>query len=424
MASLVLATLFFNFLFVESHDPPGLWLPLPLYGIFLVPVVAILTLLFFWGPAIACQVTNRPLPGVIEDSVGTIPAFAVRFCCALFLVFWISRIIAALVFWWPLFFRERSVSPFESGAVGTILLAFLFLTAHQAIRATSALALFTNKLMLALLLAAAIRVQEGWGATLVGHRWDGWYFGVWMGVSELALYMAPIGLIAAEFGYRIGSRRELALTTLWGAALPLLVTMLLVGLIRTATYNSSFYQPSLTPTVDMALWSHTAHSALGGRLLVAGVTVFGALRFASRSLTTIAGVRFPGSRPGLLFVCCVIGMTSWLALQVFDNPFQAALDWSGRCLGAMSAMITADLVTRKRRAGGPRAVDWIGLMSLAAGLATPLFVSLGSALFRSYGSVELTPTPSWWYLWTLPTYIVTFFVCSVGRLTQRLGVLL
>ena len=86
-----------------------------------------------------------------------------------------------------------------------------------------------------------------------------------MGLSELAFYMAPLGLIAANFGYRVGGRRQVALTAACGAALPLLMTMLLVGLIRTATYHSSLYQPSLNPTVSMALWSRTAHSALGGR---------------------------------------------------------------------------------------------------------------------------------------------------------------
>ena len=59
-----------------------------------------------------------------------------------------------------------------------------------------------------------------------------------------------------------------ALATAYG-----LVTLVLLSLIRTVTCNSSFYEPSLVPTVSMALWSHTARSALGGRLLVAGVTV-------------------------------------------------------------------------------------------------------------------------------------------------------
>ena len=85
--------------------------------------------------------------------------------------------------------------------------------------------------------------------------------------------MAPLGLIAANFGYRIGGRREVTLAISAGVALPLLVTLVLLSLIRTVTCNSSFYEPSLVPTVSMALWSHTARSALGGRLLVAGVTV-------------------------------------------------------------------------------------------------------------------------------------------------------
>jgi hypothetical protein len=110
----------------------------------------------------------------------------------------------------------------------------------------------------------------------------------------------------------------------------------------------------------------------------------------------------------------VIVVASWLALQPYGNALQVAREWSGRCLGATSAIITADLLTRKWRAEGPHAVDWIGLISLVAGLATPLCITLGR--------VEWTFTP-WWYPWMLPSYIVTFFVCSIGRFAQRLGML-
>jgi len=415
MASLVLAALFFNFLFAESHSTSlGLWLPLPLYAVFMATVAAILTALFFMGPALACQSRKRPILRVIQDSVGTVPAFALRVCFVLFLVFWITAMIALPVYWWSALFRQGRASAFESGAVAATVLTFLFITAHQTMHARSALSLFTNKVALVILFAALIHVREGWGATLVGSRWDGWYYSVWMGLSELASYMAPLGLVAANFGYRVGGRRQVALMVACGAALPLLVTMLLVGLIRTATYHSSFYQPSLNPTVSMALWSHTARSALGGRLLVAAVTVFGALRFAGRSMTDIVGVRFPGSLRGWLFVSCVIAVISWLALHPFADALQVALDWSGRCLGVASAIITADLLTRKQRDEEPQIVNWIGLTAVLAGLATPLYIS--------HGPVMLTPMP-WWYPWLLPSYIVAFFVGSIGRLMQRSGIL-
>jgi hypothetical protein len=415
MASVVLATLFFNFFFAEAHATPfGPSFPLPLRVAFLATVSATLTGVFFLGPAFACQSTKWPLFRVVEDSVGSYPAFALRICSVLFLVFWIAATIALPVYWWSSLFRGRSVSSFESGAVAATVLAFLFITAHQTMRTTSALALFTNKLALVIFFAALIRVREGWGAILVGSHWDGWYYDVWMGLSELALYMAPLGLIAADFGYRIGGRREVTLSGLFGVALPLLVTILLVGLIRTATYHSTSYQPSLEPTVGMALWSHTARSAIGGRLLVAGVTIFGALRFAGRSMTDIAGISFPRSRRGWLSVLCIIGVISWLALHPYARAFRAVFDWSGRCLGVTSAIITVDLITRKQRRDAPQRADWIGLLSLLAGLATPLYIS--------HGPVELTPTP-WWYPWLLPSYIVTFLVCSIGRLMQRSSLL-
>ena len=131
-------------------------------------------------------------------------------------------------------------------------------------------------------------------------------------------------------------------------------------------------------------------------------------------MTDFAGVRFPGSRWRWWFVLSVIGVISWLALHPYAGAFQAALDWSGRCLGVTSAFITVDLITRKRRAEEPQTVDWIRLMALVAGLATPLYIS--------HGPVELTPTP-WWYPWLLPSYIVAFFVCSICRIVQRSGIL-
>jgi hypothetical protein len=415
MASLVLATLFFNFLFAEAHPiPPGLWLPLPLHSLFLALLVAILTALFFLGPALACHLAKRPLLNVVKESVGFVPASALRFCCVFFLIFWMARMIAPLVYLSSRLFQHHHVSSFESGVVGGIILLYLFVTGHQAIRSTAALALFTNKLSVAIFLAALIRVREGWGATVAGSEWDGWYYGVAQGVSDLAQYMAPFGLIAANFGHRIRNRKEVGLTVLFGVALPIMVTMVLVRLIATATGHSSYYQPSLTPSVGMALWSHSAYSAMGGRLFVAGVTVFGALRFAGRSLTGMASIRFPGNRQGWLIVACASIAISCLALHSYAPFFQAALDWSGCCLAATSAVLTADLVIRKHRPDAARAVDWVGLASVAFGLATPLYIS--------HGPVALTPTP-WWYPWLLPSYIVTLVVCSIGRFAQRLVVL-
>ena len=56
-------------------------------------------------------------------------------------------------------------------------------------------------------------------------------------------------------------------------------TLLLVGVIGRATYASRFYQPSLEPTVAMALWSKVAGRALPGLMMIAAITMFGAVRF-------------------------------------------------------------------------------------------------------------------------------------------------
>jgi hypothetical protein len=82
-----------------------------------------------------------------------------------------------------------------------------------------------------------------------------------------------------------------------GVALPLFVTLLLVGAIGAATHASPFYQPSLEPTVAMALWSRAAGSALPGRRMIAAITVFGVARFGLKALAEAAGIPYASGKP-------------------------------------------------------------------------------------------------------------------------------
>ena len=90
VASLILATLFLNFYFMNGV---GLWqfCPLPLYALFVGAVALLVTTLFFMGPALATHAAGRPLFLVIADSLGSIPAFGLHLCCVLYLVLWIAK---------------------------------------------------------------------------------------------------------------------------------------------------------------------------------------------------------------------------------------------------------------------------------------------------------------------------------------------
>ena len=412
-ASLVTATLFLNWSFTLQAS--GLWLfcPLPLHALLLSVFALLLTGLFFVGPALATRAAGRPLFLVVEDSLGSIPACGLRLCCVSFLVLWMATLIFV-----PMTLLsnnlERRISSTELGIIAAAVLMFLFFTGQQSFQTRARLAAFTNKLGLAILIAALIRVHEGWPALLGPFRADedrGWLWYVWAEFSMLAFYVAPLALLAADLGRRSRGRRQVAILGLVGLALPLFATLFLVGVIGTATHASPYYQPSLEPTVAMALWSKAARSALPGRILVAAVTIFGAVRFGGRSLVEATPIRTAGYARRWILLACFSGAIAWCSLHVFAPAFFSALDWSARCLAVTGAVITVDFLTGKRRTEQARKVDWVGLIALVTGLATPLYVP--------HGPMELTRFP-WWYPWVLPSFVMAFLMCLVCRLVQKI----
>ena len=159
-AALTIATLFLNFSF-WMHDGAALWMScaLPLYAIGVGAVALLLTALFFVGPALASYTAKRPLLGIVENSLGSIPAYGLRFCGVVFLMLWIAKLVS-----WPGFgllpgIIRRDVTSMESGAITAGLLVFVFITSFQSLRTSAKLTLFTNKLGLAILVAASIRVS-------------------------------------------------------------------------------------------------------------------------------------------------------------------------------------------------------------------------------------------------------------------------
>ena len=101
IASLVLATLFLNFVFANAQGV-RLWLfcPLPLYALLLGAVAAVVTIAFFIGPALATHAAGQPLFRVVEDSLGSVPAFGLRLFYVSFLMLWIAGLVALPDWWW------------------------------------------------------------------------------------------------------------------------------------------------------------------------------------------------------------------------------------------------------------------------------------------------------------------------------------
>ena len=417
IAALILATLFLNFPFWMSYGL-HLWVPGPIPGdtILLLTGALLLIALFFVGPALAAQATRRPLPRVVEDSLGSIPAFGLRLCCAWFLVCWMATVIALPASWLLQFMLRRDVSLTESGLVAGGVLALAFVTGLQTPTVRAKLALFTNKLGIAILLAALIRVRDGWPA--IWHGFQGSYAGPlilheWHGLAILSFYVAPLAFLAAGFGGRSRGLKQVAAIGALGLVLPLFGTLFALAVIGVATNASALYQPSLEPTVAMALWSHVASSALPGYMMLTAITAFGALRFGAKALSDSVLPMVVGKRVRWAVLAAFIPAIAWLSIQNWATwaKLSVPLEWPPTCLAVASAVLTADFATSRWRVERAPRIDWVGTTALLAGCTAALYLPKW---------IVGADADQWWHPRLLPSYGVGFAVCLIGRTMQRL----
>jgi hypothetical protein len=411
LPALTMATLFLNFPFwyVHGDDLPMFW-PLPVYACLLGVATLLITALFFVGPALAMHTAKRSLSGVVEDSLGSISAFGFRICYVLFLVLWMASLIAVTPPW-P-YMSRWDVSSTNLGLIVAGILVFVFFTGVRSLRTRAKLAWFSNRLGIAILIAALFRVHEGLPAVLKGFpiadRSAASEFS--HGFSLLAFYVAPLALLAASLGYRNSGRKQVAKTALMGIVLPLFGTLLFVGVINVATGFSPLYQPSLNPNVAMALWAHAAHSYLPGPMMVVAITMFGPARFGASAVADFVSIRDRGSRPRWVLFGCLIGAIAWASLHSFETSLSNVFEMSARCLAVTGAVLTADVVVRRREVERVRRFDGVGVVALLAGLGTPLYLP---------SWIVGTAADSWWHPWLLPSYGVGFAVCVAGRALQK-----
>ena len=257
--ALILAAIFFSFAFWYSD---ATYYPLfgphyLLWGALTAVVTLGLTAGFFLGPAM--RVRERGLFPAVADSMGRIPALAVRALSVVFLVWWIAGMLAMAS---RLIFLFRKPSCLESvpatWTVGAVILLFLFATGVRSQRTLAKLAMFSIKLGIAVLIAAAVRVRDGWDAVAHGFpevigRSVLWSFP--SGGSRLAFYFAPLLFLGAAACWRLRSRGDVVRVALAGVALPLFGTLVVVSLICVAVGHTELYRPSLNPNIAMALWA-------------------------------------------------------------------------------------------------------------------------------------------------------------------------
>ena len=407
--AIVTATLFLNFTFCYEHglDLAGFG-PLALDVIIFALAAVLITLLFFLGPALAVRSTQRSVLSLLDDSIGSLPTLAVRLCCVAFLCLWIAKLVAVPTLWAMEFIVAGRFSHIMMPLFAVVLLSFLFLTAVQNSRIGAKLAMFADKLAIAILLAALIRVRDGWSSLPKGFSAIAGLYPQALqftaGLSQFGAYAAPLGLLAAEYALRVPNRKQVALAVGIGVTLPMFLALSLSTIVGAATAASIYYQPSLNPTIAMALWSHAANSAIPPRMLVAGITTFGVLRFGFRSLVVYGPVNLPQKTKQLAGICSVIVIAT-LALHPFATASTAVMDVCEKGLAVTGAVLSADAVAKWKGAAVRPRFDLVGVMALAAGLGTAVSLPKQYVLAQS----------QWWLPWLLPSYAVAFFVSLAGR---------
>ena len=325
----ILATLCLNFAFWFDNGTL-LWLPVPgpVSALLVALIAAAVAAVFFAGPALAVLRNGNGLFATVEASLGRIPAHLIRFCALWYLVDWVAELLSRASYWALPGILKRDPANTEFALFELVILAFLTATAHE-----SRLARFSIRLSIAVLIACAIRVRES-PAYLTGPieslEWS---------LNRLALGVAPMAFLAANLGARLQSSRHVLSTAALGLALPLWVSVFLVGLVNMATFHSRFYQPSNGPTIAMALMGGVSSRAIPALLLIVTITLFGPIRLGLQLLrTTLPPIL---AWPGLLAIAAsVSGVT--ISSIYFQKYFLPAIP--ATILATTAAVLAAGLI--------------------------------------------------------------------------------
>ena len=240
LPSIILATIFLNFpfWFVFEREIPFSGPPWAYFGV-LGGIALLFVALFYLGPALAMQSSKRSLYSLAESSFGSIPAVGFRLCCAFYLVTMADVFRPDdCSFVVPVAIPPRS----DPSRIRTAWGGHYSLTLWDRIaglRTSAKLAGFTNKLSLAILIAALIRVREGWPSAweALSHSPALREVTDWRSIPFILFYFAPLALFSSDLGYRSRKRKDVMLIGLVGLALAFAVSLFVAAFIAQATHG-------------------------------------------------------------------------------------------------------------------------------------------------------------------------------------------
>ena len=333
-----------------------------------------------------------------------------------YLVVWLSFSVQTIILLglrWPL---NQELTGWKSAIITTVIVLFLFWTALQNLRTSANLALFTNKLAIAILMAALIRIRGGWPIAWNALAVSGSSLGAmdWRWLSYLFFYVGPLALLAADFGCRSRTRKQAALIGLFGLAFAIAVSLFVAGFIEQATHALPMRMGNGI-RLAAALFSGTSSRNLPPRMMVTAITMFGSARFAIRTLSNAIPFENQNAKRitlGLL-ACLIAGLAA-----MRPESGQSMLEFGTRCLVVAAAIFTADFIAGSWRSEKPKKVAWIGVIAFSVGISAPY------GLWYLFGldiPVFLpAPLDPEWYPWLLQSYFFSFMVCLLLRMGCRL----
>ncbi len=412
LPALIVATAFLSPVFVSGFATfPTSWGPSACFGGGLALACALLGL-FYLGPAMMVRSARRPLFDVAECSFGAAAAVLFRLGCILYLTVLAATWLSTITF----LTSRHGLPPLWTRLLGGVAALYLFSTSVQGLRTSSRLAFFTNRLSLAIIVAALIRARSGWA-----EAWPWWVAqpGDWtiQDIVQYAgmriLYGAPVAFLAVLFAHRVESRRHAALLGICGIAIPVLGAVLVGGFSVGVVINSDL------GIVKMASLTHALLKApreynLIVRLLLA-LTLFGIVRFSAMGLAAAIPIAAEKTwiRGGVLTaLACAAAVLA--AIREFDGF--AAQSHAAVLPVTAAAVLSADFMAGQWKRLNSRKVDWVGVTAWLAGAGVPYYRDLSFILTGAHFGPDLR---DWGQPWIFPAYGTSFVVCAAGRLIER-----
>ncbi|MFN7918587.1 MAG: hypothetical protein U0Q16_00730 [Bryobacteraceae bacterium] len=263
-------------------------------------------------------------------------------------------------------------------ATWVLVTVAVFLSGLGSLATHAKQARFTIKLTAALAIAAVVRSDDYWpeGLAAVAANVRRYSLG---GIERLLAEALPLAVLAAS-RIRCGvSRRDVWLSGLCGATIPLIVAILLIEFLQPAP------QPKWTVAIDGALWGSDARAFIPAKQLLAAITLFGCIRFASA--TMVDAGRDLRVKP--VYLALILAVAMAIPVGAYNVRY-----WAAKGLCTAAAVITADQwLSRSSR--------WKAWIAWACGLAVPFVFQA----IPSVGSIR----ESHYYSWFLLSYATAFF---------------